>query len=71
MIVYLDNSATTKPCDECVSAVNRMLCENWGNASSLHSLGVKAMKSVIDARKAVAQSLGADANEIVFTSGGT
>ena len=71
MIVYLDNSATTKPCDECVSAVNRMLCENWGNASSLHSLGVKAMKSVIDARNAVAQSLGADANEIVFTSGGT
>lgn len=71
MISYLDNSATTKPCDACVSAVNRMLTENWGNASSLHSLGIEAMKEVILSRQAVAGSLGVNREEIIFTSGGT
>lgn len=71
MMVYLDNSATTKPCSECIDAVNDMLVNNWGNPSSLHVLGVNAMKKVIAARKAVAQSLGADDSEIIFTSGAT
>lgn len=71
MTAYLDNSATTKPCPECVKAVENMLVNNWGNPSSLHSLGIDAMKKVISARAAVAESLGAEKDEIIFTCGGT
>ena len=48
-----------------------MLVNNWGNPSSLHILGIDAMKEVILARKAVAESLGAEKDEIIFTCGGT
>lgn len=71
MSAYLDNSATTRPCDECVDAVNKMLTENYGNPSSLHNPGINAMKEIIYARQAVASSLGVQPEEIVFTSGGT
>lgn len=71
MTAYLDNSATTKPCEECINAVTNMLENNWGNPSSLHNLGIDAMKEVILARGEIAQSLGANREEIVFTSGGT
>lgn len=71
MTAYLDNSATTKPCEECINAVTNMLENNWGNPSSLHNLGIDAMKEVILARDEIAQSLGANREEIVFTSGGT
>lgn len=71
MTAYLDNSATTKPSDACVQAINRMLTQCWGNPSSLHNLGIDAMKEVISARQAVADSLGVGRDEIIFTSGGT
>ena len=71
MSAYLDNSATTKPCDECVSAVMSMLTDNFGNPSSLHNLGINAMKEIILARGAIADSLGVDKDEIIFTSGAT
>lgn len=71
MTVYLDNSATTKPCDECIDAVTNMLKNNWGNPSSLHNLGIDAMKEVLTARSDIADSLGVSREEIVFTSGGT
>lgn len=71
MTAYLDNSATTKPCKECVNAVTNMLENNWGNPSSLHNLGISAMKELIFARTFVADSLGVSKDEIVFTSGGT
>ena len=71
MTVYLDNSATTKPCVQAVEAVNRMLTENWGNPSSFHQMGINAMKEIIAARAAVADSLGVKSDEIIFTSGGT
>lgn len=71
MSAYLDNSATTKPCDECVSAVMNMLTDNFGNPSSLHNLGINAMKEIILARGAIADSLGVDKDEIIFTSGAT
>lgn len=71
MTAYLDNSATTKPCGECVDAVTNMLINNWGNPSSLHRLGIDAMTEVIRARAAVAESLGVKSEEIIFTSGGT
>lgn len=71
MTAYLDNSATTKPCEECINAVTNMLKNNWGNPSSLHNLGIDAMKEVITARTEIAESLGVSREEIVFTSGGT
>ncbi len=71
MTAYLDNSATTNPSEACVNAVNKMLTESWGNPSSLHSLGVSSAKEIILARSAVAESLGAEKEEIIFTSGGT
>ncbi|MGN0521148.1 MAG: cysteine desulfurase family protein [Eubacterium sp.] len=71
MTAYLDNSATTKPCSECVDAVTKMLTDNYGNPSSLHNLGIDAMKEVILARSAIADSLGVSREEIIFTSGAT
>lgn len=71
MTVYLDNSATTKPCREAVEAVNIMMTENFGNPSSLHHLGINAMKTVIEARQSIADKLDCEKEEIFFTSGGT
>ena len=71
MAVYLDNSATTKPWKEAVEAVNFMLTENYGNPSSLHGLGIEAMKTVICAREVIADTLGCEKDEVFFTSGGT
>lgn len=71
MAVYLDNSATTKPCKKAVEAVNYMMTENYGNPSSLHGLGISAMKTVIKARESIANALSADKSEIFFTSGAT
>lgn len=71
MTAYLDNSATTKPCDACVDAVTNMLKNKWGNPSSLHRLGIDAMTEVISTRSAIAESLGVKNEEIIFTSGGT
>lgn len=71
MTVYLDNSATTKPCDEAVVAINRMITENFGNPSSLHFLGISAMKEIINARESIAKKLDCEKDEIYFTSGGT
>lgn len=70
-MVYLDNSATTKPCDAAVKATVQMMTENFGNASSLHGAGVQAMKVLMDARRTIAEELGCDSTEIYFTSGGT
>ncbi len=71
MTVYLDNSATTKPCEEAIVAINRMITENFGNPSSLHFLGISAMKEVINARESIAKKLDCEKDEIYFTSGGT
>lgn len=71
MAVYLDNSATTKPCSESVEAVSKMMTENFGNPSSLHNPGIEAMKAVISARQNVANALGCEKEEVFFTSGGT
>lgn len=70
-IVYLDNSSTTKPSPAAVAAVERALCESWGNPSSLHGLGISAELEVSAARAALARALGAEENEIYFTASGT
>ncbi len=70
-IVYLDNSATTKPCGKAIDYMNNALKENWGNPSSLHLLGMNAENVLTSARECVAKSIFAKPNEIIFTSGGT
>ena len=70
-MIYLDNSATTKPCETAIKYINSALCENWGNPSSLHTVGVFAEELLNKSRRALAQSIGASAEEIYFTSGGT
>ncbi len=69
--IYLDNSATTKPLNEVVNYINTINTYYYGNPSSLHSKGIEAEKLVKKARQAIADSLNADAKEMVFTSGGT
>src|SRR5699024_3823109 len=58
-MIYLDNSATTRPCVAAVAAMTEMLTTIWGNPSSLHGLGLEAGRRLKAARKAVANALGA------------
>ena len=71
MIAYFDNSATTQPCPEAVAAARTMLETCWGNPSSLHRLGIQAREQLLLARRQVAQAMGAEAERVFFTSGGT
>jgi cysteine desulfurase len=69
--IYLDNNATT-PIDEAViETMHKAMIENFGNPSSVHSLGQRAKTSVEESREKIASLLGAKASEIYFTSGGT
>lgn len=70
-MIYLDNAATTKPCEAAVAAVTEMMTENFGNPSSLHRAGLDAQLAVDKARKIIAGALNADSSNIIFTSGAT
>ena len=69
--IYLDNSATTKPCPESVAAANEMMLRCWGNPSSTHAKGNEAAMKIKEARRAIASAVSASPEEIFFTSGGT
>ena len=69
--IYLDHNATTPLLPEVVEAMLPYLREHFGNASSGHVYGIRARSAVARAREQVAASLGCDAEEIIFTSGGT
>ncbi len=69
-MIYLDNSATTRQYDEVTELQYKMAKENFGNPSSLHSLGFDAGNLLYDARKQIEDSLYGD-GVVVFTSGGT
>lgn len=69
--IYLDNSATTRVCDEAAAKVLEIMTEKYGNPSSLHTKGYEAQKELEAARAAAASVLSAEPSEIVFTSGGT
>ncbi len=69
--VYLDHSATTPVDERIVQAMLPYLTGKFGNASSVHGFGQDARAAVDSARRQVAALIGARANEIVFTSGGT
>lgn len=71
MPIYLDNAATTKPCEPAVSAVFNNMVEDYGNPSSLHKIGLAAEQNVTEARKAVAAALVCDPSCVTFTSGAT
>lgn len=71
MFIYLDNAATTKPCEAAVSAAVSAMTENFGNPSSLHRCGLDAQLGMDRARKIIADSLGANSENIFFTSGAT
>ncbi|MBM7854814.1 cysteine desulfurase [Desulfohalotomaculum tongense] len=70
-IIYLDNSATTKPAPSVVQAMMQCLENTYGNPSSVHRLGVEAEKIISQARNEVADILKVKPKEIVFTSGGS
>lgn len=69
--IYLDNAATTKTAPEVVEAMLPYFIENYGNPSSIYSIGAKAKEAVTKAREQIAATLGAKANEIYFTGGGS
>ncbi len=71
MTIYLDNAATTKPCQEAVDAAVRAMTLFYGNPSSLHRAGLEAQLEMDKARKNIAKSLGTDSGNIIFTSGAT
>jgi len=69
--IYLDHAATTPVDPEVVQAMLPYFSERFGNASSLHRFGREAHEALEAARRSVAELIGAEEREIVFTSGGT
>ena len=70
-MIYLDNSATTKPCTEAVEAMTKSLTENWGNPSALYGFGIDTARMLRTARHTLAAAMGAEPDRVFFTSGGT
>ena len=70
-MIYLDNSATTKPCDEAVAAITTALTDGWANPSALYGFGIDAAHALRTARNQVASAMGAEHDRVFFTSGGT
>ncbi|MEM9886058.1 MAG: cysteine desulfurase family protein [Bacteroidota bacterium] len=71
MRVYLDNAATTPISPEVIAAMTGIMQEEFGNPSSIHAEGRKMRAALEQARKTVANAIGASIGEIFFTSGGT
>lgn len=71
MEVYLDNSATTVCYEEVARLMYRVMCEDYGNPSSMHHKGVEAEKYLRYAKETLAKLLKVNEKEILFTSGGT
>ena len=69
--VYLDHNATAPVREEVLQAMMPYFAEDYGNASSVHSMGQSARKAVESAREVIGNTLGTEAVDIVFTSGGT
>lgn len=70
-LIYLDNAATTKTASEVVNEMLPYFTENYGNPSSIYSIGATAKEAVTKVRERIASSLGAKSNEIYFTGGGS
>lgn len=70
-IIYLDNAATTRTSPAVVEAMLPYFTENYGNASSIYSIGAKSKEAISRSRETIAGVLGAKPEEIYFTAGGT
>ena len=70
-MIYLDNSATTKPCIQAVEAMTKAMTENWGNPSALYNFGIDTARELRTARHQLAATMGAEPERVFFTSGGT
>ena len=70
-MIYADNAATTKMSRTAIQAMVSVIGENYGNPSSLYSLGQRAKEILEEARETVAKVIGAQPREILFTSGGS
>ena len=70
-MIYADNAATTKMSDAAIETMTRVIRENYGNPSSLYAFGQEAKEVLEQAREDIAKIIGADAREIIFTSGGS
>ena len=70
-MIYFDNAATTIPYDEALRTYQEVASKIIGNPSSLHNLGTKSSRILEASRKQIADLLGVNTDEIVFTSGGT
>lgn len=70
-MIYLDNAATTKTAPEVVEAMLPYFTENYGNPSTIYSLGSTSKKAVNEARRTIADAIGAKQEEIYFTAGGS
>lgn len=70
-MIYFDNSATTKIHEEVVPSMVKTMTDYFGNPSSLHGLGVQAQKLLTQARQQIATLFDVQADEVIFTSGGT
>ena len=71
MMIYADNAATTKVSRAAIEAMIPCLEEQYGNPSSLYTLGQRAKEILEEARAKIAAAIGAEPNEITFTSGGS
>ena len=71
MEIYLDNSATTRCLPEVAELMNRIMCEDYGNPSSLHRKGLQAENYLRTAKETLAKILKVNEKELLFTSGGT
>ena len=70
-IIYFDNSATTKIKTEVLNEMMPYLTKEYGNASSLYSIGRQSKRAIENARKQVAELINCNINEVFFTAGGT
>lgn len=70
-MIYLDNSATTRPCEAAMAAMTKALSEDWANPSALYQFGINVARALRTARAQVASAMGAEADRVFFTSGGT
>ena len=71
MEIYLDNSATTRVLPEVAQLMTKVMCEDYGNPSSMHRKGVEAESYIRYAKETLAKLLKVSEKEVIFTSGGT
>ena len=69
--IYLDHNATTPVRKEALDAMMPYFSEEYGNASSVYSMGQKARQAIDEAREVIGNAIGTEAADIIFTSGGT